>query len=271
MKRTIITALIIISGINSMAQSTRKLVWQDEFNYTGLPDPSKWDYEVGHIRNSEKQYYTRERKENVWVENGILTITGRKEDYVNERYKPGADSWQQKDSLARYTSASINTLGKAGWKYGRIEISAKLPKGAGMWPALWMMGVNRTEVGWPVCGEIDIMEFIGNHPENIHGTIHYKDTAQDKHASSGSKTVRVPDEKFHLYAIEWNEKQIDIYYDGTKYHTFLNGLAGSSEANAFRKPFYLLINLAMGAQWPGPIDDAVLPQRFEVDYVRIYE
>lgn len=264
--------MLIFIGIPSMAQLTRKLVWQDEFNYTGLPDPSKWDYEVGHIRNNEKQYYTRARKENVWVENGVLKITGRKEGFVNEQYKAGATSWQQKDSLAGYTSASINTLGKANWKYGRIEISAKLPKGEGMWPALWMMGINRSEVGWPACGEIDIMEFIGNHPEDIHGTIHYKDTAQHKHASRGAKVKREPvDDKFHLYAIEWNEKQIDIYYDEKKYHTFLNDLSGSGKSSAFRKPFYLLINFAMGAEWPGPIDDAVLPQCFEVDYVRIYE
>jgi beta-glucanase (GH16 family) len=130
-KKIITAALLIFISIPSMAQLTRKLVWQDEFNYTGLPDPSKWDYEVGHIRNNEKQYYTRARKENIWVENGTLKITGRKEGFVNGQYKAGATSWQQKDSLAGYTSASINTLGKASWRYGRIEISAKLPKGGG--------------------------------------------------------------------------------------------------------------------------------------------
>jgi beta-glucanase (GH16 family) len=141
-----------------------------------------------------------------------------------------------------------------------------------MWPALWMMGINRTKVGWPACGEIDIMEFVGNRPEDIHGTIHYKDSAAHKHASRGAKIKREPvDDTFHLYAIEWNEKQIDIYYDGKKYHTFENDLSGYGENSAFRKPFYLLINFAMGADWLGPIDDAVLPQCFEVDYVRIYE
>lgn len=274
MKKTIAITLLIFISVSSIAQTAGewKLVWQDEFNYTGLPDSSKWSYEVGHIRNNEQQYYTRARKENIWVERGILTITGRKESFVNERYKPGSTSWQQKDSLAQYTSASINTSGKVGWKYGRLEISARLPKGAGIWPALWMLGIDRNQVGWPGCGEIDIMEFIGNHPENIHGTIHYKDTTNHKHASSGAKISRdTTDDKFHIYAIEWDEEKIDIFYDGKKYHSFYIDLAGRGDSNAFRKPFYLLTNLAMGSQWPGPIDDAVLPQRFEVDYVRIYK
>lgn len=269
----LIFALFLIASVFANAQEKKKmrLVWKDEFNYRGLPKKSKWSYEVGHLRNNEQQYYTRSRKENAWVENGTLRITAKKETFPNEYYKKGETDWRFKDSLENYTSASINTLGKAGWKYGRIEVKAKLPKGAGIWPAIWMMGTNRQEVGWPKCGEIDIMEFIGNHPEDIYGTIHYPEAATG-HKSNGSTIKRkVSDNDFHVYAIEWDEKKIDIFLDDKKYHSFEIDTAGTTVDNAFRKPFYLLINLAAGASWPGPIDDAILPQQFLIDYVRIYQ
>jgi beta-glucanase (GH16 family) len=124
------------------AQHKLKLVWSDEFNYTGLPDSTKWTYEHGYIRNHENQYYTLARKENVFVHDGVLEIKGGKENYANEFYKKGGNDWRTSDSLTRYTSASINTLGKASWKYGRVEVRAKIPKGLGVWPAIWMMGIN---------------------------------------------------------------------------------------------------------------------------------
>ena len=167
------------------AQNTKKwkLTWSEEFNYSGLPDSSIWRYEVGHVRNNEQQYYTRDNIKNVEVSNGLLTITGLKEYHTNENYSHGSTDWRYKDSLASYTSASINTLGSSvqipiGQSTGRIEIKARMPKGSGIWPALWLMGVNRLEVGWPKCGEIDLMEFIGNHPNDIYGTVHYP--TQDK-------------------------------------------------------------------------------------------
>jgi beta-glucanase (GH16 family) len=260
-----------IDTVAAQKKKDWKLVWSDEFNYTGLPDSTKWGYEVGHVRNNEQQYYTNARKENAWVNNGVLTITGRKEDYTNRFYKQGSANWKYKDSLVNYTSASINTLGKVAWKYGRIEVSAKMPHGGGMWPAIWMMGANIKEVSWPLCGEIDIMEFIGNHPEDIYGTIHYPDSVTAKHHSSGSKILsdKLAND-FHVYAIEWDDQKIDIYFDDKKYHTFNINDAGSGDNNPFRKPFYILLNLAMGANWPGPIDDKVLPQQFVVDYVRVY-
>lgn len=254
------------------AQKKLKLVWREEFNYVGLPDSSKWSYEAGHIRNTEQQYYTVARKENMMVKGGVLTITGRKENYPNKFFEKGSNDWRYKDSIAKYTAASINTLDKIGWKYGRIEVRAKLPRGGGIWPAIWMMGTNRTAIGWPKCGEIDIMEFIGNHPEDIYGTIHYPDPVSKENKSNGNKTDRKPnDTDFHTYAIEWNEQTIDVYLDKKKYHSFAIDTAGSGPDNPFRKPFYLLINLAMGANWPGPIDDSVLPQQFIIDYVRVYQ
>jgi beta-glucanase (GH16 family) len=274
--KTIATILLpAIFGCSTFIAGAQKLkgwslAWQDEFNYKGLPDAKKWGYEKGHVRNNEQQYYTDARKENVWVENGFLTITGRKEDYANKAYKNGSAEWQQKDSLAQYTSASINTAGMAGWLYGRVEVKAKLPHGKGIWPAIWMMGIDRKKIGWPGSGEIDIMEFIGNHPTDIYGTIHYAD-AHQQHRSSGNKTTdSTLKNDFHVYAIEWDKDAMDLYFDNRKFHHFVIDSAGTGNNNPFRKPFYLLLNLAMGADWPGPIDDAVLPQQFVIDYVRVY-
>lgn len=277
-KKALLTKLFFVlmligaTSLNAQKKEKLKLVWSEEFNYTGLPNPAKWGYEVGHIRNNEQQYYTNARKENVWVNKGVLTISGRKENYLNEAFKKESKDWKSKDSLAQYTSASINTLGKVGWKYGRIEVRAKLPRGGGIWPAIWMMGTDRPEVGWPKCGEIDIMEFIGNHPEDIYGTIHYPDPIVKGNKSNGGKTLAEKvNSDFHIYAMEWNEKTIDIYFDQKKFHSFDIDTAGTVDENPFRKPFYLLINLAMGANWPGPIDDSVLPQQFMIDYVRVYQ
>ncbi|MGI8950990.1 MAG: glycoside hydrolase family 16 protein [Chitinophagaceae bacterium] len=253
-----------------------KMIWSEEFNYTGLPDAKIWSYEIGHIRNHEQQYYTNADKKNVWVNNGVLTITGRKENQINQFYKKESADWRYKDSVANYTSASITTDGKLvpihiGRNNGRIEVKAMMPQGSGMWPAIWMMGVNRSEVGWPACGEIDVMEFIGNHPTDIYGTVHFVDTDKQLHSSGSKITDTTLSTKFHVYALEWNEQKIDFYFDDIKYHSFIIDSAGSGKGNPFRKDFYLLLNLAMGADWPGPIDDKLLPQKFVVDYVRIYE
>jgi beta-glucanase (GH16 family) len=251
---------LFINSLPAAAQKKQgwKLIWKEEFNYTGLPKEKNWGYETGYVRNKEQQYYTKARKENIWVEQGLLHITGRKEAV--------------KDTMGQYTSASINTLGKAGWKYGRIEVRAKLPKGGGIWPAIWMMGSNRNQVGWPACGEIDVMEFIGNHPKEVYGTIHYPITGPAKSKSNGGKTTsETLNTEFHVYAIEWDKDKIEIFLDDQKYHTFFIDTAGTGEDNPFRKPQYLLLNLAMGANWPGPIDESVLPQQFLVDYVRVYQ
>ena len=251
--------------------ANRKLVWSDEFNYTGLPDQKKWNYEVGFIRNNEEQYYTKARKENVRVENGSLIIEGRKEKYRNAKYNPFSDKWQVKDEFAKYTSGSINTRGKASWKYGYIEIRAKIPTGQGSWPAIWMMGIEKW---WPACGEIDIMENIGKEPDIIHATVHWKSLATGKHKMSGG-WVKAPKvyEGFHVYSVDWNKDRIIFYIDGKKYfsYTITDDAGGAGENNAFRKPFYLLLNLALGGNWPGKLNPQILPLKYYIDYVRIYQ
>jgi len=255
----------------SHAQKKKRLIWGDEFNYTGLPDSSRWSYEDGYIRNEEEQYYTRNRKQNAWVHDGVLEIKCIREPFKNDFYKRGSDNWKTADSLAQYTSASINTLGKASWKYGRIEVRAKLPKGEGVWPAIWMMGANRPKVDWPRCGEIDIMEFVGHDSSHVYGTIHYTKEDGVSHSSSGDKIeVLHPWDDFHVYAFEWNNRKIKIFYDDTLYHTFDITNINPKGRQSFQKPFYLLLNLALGGAWGGKIDDNNLPQSFLVDYVRVY-
>ena len=247
-----------------------KMTWSDEFDYTGLPDSKKWDYEEGFVRNNESQYYTRARLENARVENGVLVIEGRKEQFKNAKYKAGSDKWGEQSEDASYTSASLVTLGKACWTRGRIEVRAKLPQGKGVWPAIWTLGMPGPGVKWPDCGEIDIMEFLGREPGRMYGTLHY--AVAGKHCQiQGVYEAKDLQETFHLYAIEWFDDRIDFFVDTIKYRTIALDDAGKGGENPFRKPHYLLINLALGGSWGGTIDDSVLPQKYLIDYVRVYE
>jgi beta-glucanase (GH16 family) len=252
-----------------------KLVWHDEFDYTGLPNTRKWGYESGHVRNAEQQYYVENDTSACFVSDGMLKIKGLSRTVPNAKYVAGSDDWRKKDSLASYTSASINTFGKASWKYGKVEIRAKLPCGRGIWPAFWMMGANRGQVKWPECGEIDIMEYIGaKDSTTIYGTIHRDSEKDDPPYYSTGKTIKCQTihTDFHTYSMEWNKKYIDILFDGKRYFRYKIAHATRKNGdNPFRKPFYLLINLALGSGWPGPIDPTDLPAELIVDYVRVYQ
>lgn len=235
---------------------TRKLLWSDEFNYSGLPDSTKWQYEEGFIRNQEAQYYTKERLKNTQVKDGVLTITAHKEDFKG----------------ARYTSASINTKGRYEFTYGRIEVRAKIPEGRGTWPAIWTLGTNISEAGWPVCGEIDIMEFVGYEPDKIYANVHTGDYNHSKGTGRGANiTVEKPFADFHVYAVEWYADHMDFYFDDQKYFSCPKKNEGIGEWPFF-EPQYLLINLAIGGAWGGRmgIDDEIFPVSYQIDYVRIY-
>ena len=261
--------LCVLAGACPAAEGW-KLVWSDEFDKPGPPDPNKWDYEVGYVRNRELQYYTRARAANARVEGGHLVIEGRKERFPI----PARDARKRKAAApaktANYTAASLITKGKADWLYGRIEVRAKLPRGRGVWPAIWMLGTNISRIGWPACGEIDIMEFVGHTPDKVHATVHYRKAG--KHASKGGhvKTAK-PFDDFHVYAVEWSADRMDFFFDRQKVFTFDLAAAADKDANPFHKPQYLLINLALGGSWGGKMDDTVLPQKFLIDYVRIYQ
>ena len=266
-----LSAFCVLAMLSQCASAQQwKLVWSDEFAYEGLPDKKKWDYEEGFVRNREMQYYTRARTENARVKKRMLVIEGRKEQFKNPKYKSGSKRWNEQRKFASYTAASLITRHKTAWKYGRIEVRAKLPHGKGIWPAIWTLGSNRTTIGWPRCGEIDIMEFVGKDPNRVHANAHY--AVNGKHTSSGGKIkTNKPYADFHVYAVEWNADRMDFYFDKTKYHTFIIDKAGKGKGNPFRKPHYLLMNLALGGSWGGPIDDAVLPQKYLIDYVRVYK
>jgi beta-glucanase (GH16 family) len=252
-----------------------QLVWSDEFDGSGVPDPARWDYEEGFVRNRELQYYTRGRLENARVESGMLVIESRKERFDNERFDRNARSnnWRASRQYADYTSASLITKGKASWLYGRFEIRAKLPTGRGTWPAIWTLGSNMDKVGWPSCGEIDIMENVGFDPDTIHFNVHTKKFNHLDNTHKGTKiTIEKPYTDFHTYAMEWRPDRLDFFVDDKKCFTYANDGTGK-DAWPFDEHQYLLLNIAIGGDWGGQrgIDDSIFPQRMQIDYVRIYE
>jgi beta-glucanase (GH16 family) len=247
------TFLLAVAMVNPW-----KLVWSDEFNGRGGVDPAKWTYEEGYLRNQEAQYYTKDRRENARQENGRLIIEARK------------DNWEGKP----ITSASLTTEGKAAWTYGRIEVRAKLPKGRGTWPAIWTLGTNIRQVGWPKCGEIDILENVGFDLDRIHHTVHteaYNHTKKTHKA--GSWVLPNAAAGFHTYTADWDEKKIVFLVDGVPRFTFENDGKGDDDTWPFHRPQYLILNLAIGGSWGGQqgIDDALFPAQFEIDYVRVYQ
>lgn len=252
----------LLSGLIFLAMLTAcserqdwELTWSDEFNYTGKPDEASWGYETGYIRNRELQYYTDQIR-NAKVENGHCTIQAILE---------------AEDSI---TSASINTFNKVDFLYGRIEVRARIPSALGSWPAIWMLGTNRREVGWPACGEIDIMEHVGFDPDKIHANIH---TRSYNHVLGTNKGDHIeatdPWAAFHIYALEWFEDRMDFFFDDSLYFSFQNDMAGNNDTWPFDKPHYLLLNLAYGGSWGGQqgVDTSLLPLKYVIDYVRYYQ
>ena len=235
-----------------------KLVWSDEFNYSGAPDSAKWSYELCYIRNKEMQYYTN-KLENARVEDGNLIIEARRDSSVIGN-----------DTL-KVTSASLK--GKLNWTYGKIEVRAKIPSFLGSWPAIWMLGSNRSEVGWPMCGEIDMMENVGYDPDNVHFNIHTEAYNHVKGTKKGRKVfLKDPEADFHVYTLEWNVERLDFFLDTVKVFTFNNEGKGV-EVWPFDKSQYLKLNLAVGGAWGGAkgVDLKALPQKFLIDYVRVYQ
>ena len=236
-------------------------VWADEFDKPGLPNPANWTYERGMVRNHEAQYYTTNRLENARVENGLLVIEARREDWASRR------------GTAAYTSASLTTRDRHAWSSGRIEARAKIPSARGTWPAIWMLGTNIASAGWPACGEIDILEAVGHEKDTVFGTLH---TGRYNHlkgtARGGKALVRNLVNDFHLFAVEWFADRIDFYCDTKKYFSVAKNAGDGTAEWPFDAPHYLILNLAVGGSWGGQkgIDEAAFPQKFLIDYVRVY-
>jgi beta-glucanase (GH16 family) len=232
-----------------------KLTWNDEFDGPSI-DSKNWTYDIGGHGwgNGEAQFYTA-RRENARIENGMLVIEARREKYEG----------------SYYTSARLKTQGLREFKYGRIEARMKVPAGKGLWPAFWMLGSSIVRNPWPGCGEIDIMEYIGREPDLILGTIHGPGYAGALGLSKWNRQTYEIAADFHDYAVEWEPGTIRWYYDGVQYFTATRADIGEREW-VFDEPFFIILNLATGGQFPGMIGlDTKFPAQLLVDYVRVYE
>lgn len=239
-----------------------ELIWSDEFNGTGAPNSNNWTYDLGDHGwgNNEVQDYTR-RQENVRVENGILIIEALKED-------------------GQWTSARIKTQGLQNFTHVTVKARAKLPNGSGTWPAIWMLGSNFEEVGWPASGEIDIMEHVGKDPGLVHSALH---TPSSHGNTVNTGEIEVPDfnEEFHVYEVNWTAKSISFKVDGEQFYSY-EPAQKNDNTWPYNHPFFLIVNIAMGGNWgsdeqyeSGGLENGIDPSleraRMEVDYIRVYK
>ena len=261
MKKSLLTKALLTFSVIGMvfafsntvkAADNYELVWSDEFNGNSL-DTNTWNYEIGTGSwgwgNNEQQYYT---DRNIKVSNGTMKITAKREDYGG----------------MKYTSSRITTKNKKNFKYGKIEARIKMPKFKGVWPAFWMLGANQDSVGWPKCGEIDIMEAI-NDENLVYGTLHWFNDPGNNNADSGSSVAVANRTEYHVYGVEWTADKLRWYVDGKVYRTMDVSNDSFSEV---RKEYFVIFNMAIGGQWPGyDIDETAFPATMEVDWVRAYK
>jgi beta-glucanase (GH16 family) len=248
-----------------------QLVWSDEFNKDGAVNPDNWKFEKGFVRNQEFQWY---QADNAWCEKGLLIIEARREQKQNPNYQEGTTDWRKKNANINYTSSSINTSGKHSWQYGRFVMRGRIQIDAGLWPAWWTLGVKGR---WPSNGEIDIMEYYRNRVMANVAT----GTDQPNKAKWFTK-IRPADSlggkawasKFHTWRMDWDEKEISLYLDDV----LMNNVAlaelvneDGTNINPFKQPHYMLLNLAIGGMQGGDPANTKFPNRFEVDYVRVYQ
>lgn len=248
-----------------------RLVWSDEFADNGLVDSSNWQFEQGFVRNQEDQWY---QPGNAYCKNGLLIIEARKTHMANPVYDPSSTHWARSRKTIKYTASSIHTRGKHQWRYGRFEMRARIPVGAGLWPAFWTLGMDGE---WPANGEIDIMEYYrGMILANIAcGTdepwkAEWYEETRDIESLGGGEWAK----QFHIWRMDWDEKEISLYLDNELLNRVsLDKLVNKDGTgiNPFKQPHYILLNLALGGTNGGEIDDRLLPAKYEVDYVRVYQ
>ena len=253
---------VVVTAVGNTGQSIQKsatitvtkqltIFWSDEFEVDGPPNSIHWGYDLGAggWGNNELQFYT-DRSENAIVAGGLLKIRAIKETYQG----------------AQYTSARMLTKDKFAFTYGKLEVRARLPAGAGTWPAIWMLGSNIGTVPWPACGEIDIMEHKGNEPNRIYGTLHYPERYGGNNPDGGSLLISNASNEFHIYSLKWYPGTIKLFVDDQLFHTVNN-----SASIPFNHDFYIIMNIAMGGGFGGVIDPAFNQATMEVDYIRVYK
>jgi len=262
---------MLLAAVASGAEGY-KLVWADEFNADGKPDPKDWTYERGFVRNKELQWY---QPDNAFCSNGCLVIEGRRERKPNPAYKSDGHHWGNQRAFAEYTSSSVTTKGLHSWQYGRFEVKARIKAQKGLWPAIWFLGIKGH---WPDCGEIDLMEY---YKDTILANACWGAQVKGKAKWDGSKTPVATfndsawDEKFHVWRMDWDEKRVVLSLDGVVLNTVdldqTVNPEGRAPRNPFHQPFYLLLNLAIGGTAGGDPSQTAFPSRYEIDYVRVYQ
>lgn len=279
MKAFLIVLVTLLSSTVPIWSQEYQLVWSEEFDYEGAPDSSKWCFEKGFVRNHELQWY---QEENAYCKDGLLVIEARNEQRENPLFREQRRrDWRRSRPLIECTSSSINTRGHFEFTYGRLEVRARIPVAKGAWPAIWTLGTN---MEWPSCGEIDIMEFyrIKGQPVIMANVAWGKDKQWDAHWDSKATPMthfldKDPDwaSDFHVWRMDWTEESIRLYLDDellneTLLSETVNGAIGKG-SNPFKQPHYILLNLAIGGDNGGPVSGASWPIRYEVDYVRVYQ
>jgi beta-glucanase (GH16 family) len=246
----------ISTSITVKVKIDLKLIWSDEFDGSGAPDSDKWGYDIGTGSNGwgngESQYYT-DRSENVKRVNGFLIITAKAESYEG----------------SEYTSSRLLTQGKFDFTYGRVEVKAKLPSGGGTWPAIWMLGADFSSVGWPACGETDIMEHAGNRQGIVQSAMHTS-SSYGNTVNHGSQTLSDVSTEFHVYTVEWTSEKMVFSVDDKVHYTY-NPSTKNSETWPFDKDQFIILNVAMGGGFGGDIDPNFVQSSMEIDYVRVYQ
>lgn len=245
--------VLLVTAVSFAQSKGKKLIWEENFNSNEL-NPETWNIELGDgcpncgWGNHERQLYTAENHK---VVNGKLIITAKKEG-------------------GKYSSTRITTKAKKEFKYGYIEAKAKLPLGIGIWPAFWMLGSNISEVGWPKCGEIDILEYVGKEPKTVFTSLH----TQDSHGNTiNTKKTKIEEieQGYHLYAIDWTKEKIDFFVDNKLVYSF-NPVSKTEAIYPFNQSFFIVINMAIGGDFGGPeVDDSIFPQDFTIDYIKVYQ
>ncbi|MCB4798278.1 glycoside hydrolase family 16 protein [Neotamlana laminarinivorans] len=247
--------IVLFLSIFSCKGQDTELLWEENFDGNTLNE-SVWNFELGYgcpnlcgWGNNELQEYT---KTNHKVANGLLTITAKHEDSV-------------------YSSTRITTKNKFQFKYGKIEARAKLPVGKGLWPAFWMLGSNIDKVGWPKCGEIDILEYVGKEPHKIFNSLHTQNSHGNTINTKKTKIDKI-EEGFHIYTANWTETKIEFFVDNELLYTFATDELENDNIWPFNQSFYVILNLAIGGNFGGPeVDDSIFPQEFVIDYIKVYK